>query len=101
MSTLFHNISELRTVSEAGTIKDGALLVDGDGVITWVGALNDLPQDLSAGIEKKIDLGGRAVLPGWGDSHTHMIFDGNPHGRRILFGRGYRHHHGSYPQCWA
>ena len=77
MSTLFHNISELRTVSDAGTIKDGALLVDGDGIITWVGALNDLPQDLSEGIEKKIDLGGRAVLPGWVDSHTHMIFDGN------------------------
>ncbi|MFW8572126.1 imidazolonepropionase [Corynebacterium pseudodiphtheriticum] len=77
MSTLFHNISELRTVSEAGTIKDGALLADGDGVITWVGALNDLPQDLSEAVEKKIDLGGRAVLPGWVDSHTHMIFDGN------------------------
>lgn len=77
MSTLFHNISELRTVSDAGTIKDGALLVDGDGVITWVGALNDLPYDLSEGVEKKIDLGGRAVLPGWVDSHTHMIFDGN------------------------
>ncbi|MDK4319971.1 MAG: imidazolonepropionase [Corynebacterium propinquum] len=77
MSTLFHNISELRTVSDAGTIKDGALLVDGNGIITWVGALNDLPQDLSEGVEKKIDLGGRAVLPGWVDSHTHMIFDGN------------------------
>lgn len=78
MSTLFTGISELRTVSDAGTINDAAIVVD-DGVIEWVGAREDLPQDVAAEISESdvVDLGGRAVLPGWVDSHTHMIFDGD------------------------
>ena len=77
MTQLFHNISELRTVSAAGTINNGALVADNDGVIVWVGAFDELPDEVAASVDKKIDLGGRAVLPGWVDSHTHMIFDGN------------------------
>lgn len=77
MTQLFHNISELRTVSAAGTINNGALVADNDGVIVWVGAIDELPDEVAASVDKKVDLGGRAVLPGWVDSHTHMIFDGN------------------------
>ncbi|SDS78132.1 imidazolonepropionase [Corynebacterium timonense] len=72
MSTLLTGISELRTVSELGTIKDAALLMDG-GVIEWVGVAAGAP----AGADDTVDLGGRAVLPGWVDSHTHMVFDGD------------------------
>ncbi|MGV0389741.1 imidazolonepropionase [Corynebacterium phoceense] len=75
MSTLFTGISELRTVSSAGTLADAALTV-ADGVITWVGSASDAPAQAPA-CEETIDLGGRAVLPGWVDSHTHMVFDGN------------------------
>lgn len=71
MATLFTGISELRTVSTLGTIKDAALIAR-DGVIEWVG-----PADQAPDAEVTIDLGGRAVLPGWVDSHTHMVFDGN------------------------
>lgn len=71
---LFTNISELRTVSDAGTIKDAALVEDG-GVIVWVGSASEVPSDYAAA--EHIDCGNRAVLPGWVDSHTHMIFDGN------------------------
>ncbi|WP_115685686.1 imidazolonepropionase [Corynebacterium senegalense] len=72
MSTLLTGISELRAVSELGTIKDAALLMDG-GVIEWVGPAAEAP----SGAEETVDLGGRAVLPGWVDSHTHMVFDGD------------------------
>lgn len=72
MSTLLTGISELRTVSELGTIKNAALLMN-DGVIEWVGAAADAPTDA----DDTVDLGGRAVLPGWVDSHTHMVFDGD------------------------
>lgn len=72
MSTLLTGISELRTVSELGTINNAALLMEG-GVIQWVGAAADAP----AGADETVDLGGRAVLPGWVDSHTHMVFDGD------------------------
>ncbi|MFR9829806.1 imidazolonepropionase [Corynebacterium striatum] len=71
MSTLFTGISELRTVSDAGTLNDAALVVT-DGTISWVG-----PADKAPAADDAVDLGGRAVLPGWVDSHTHMIFDGD------------------------
>ncbi|APT93736.1 imidazolonepropionase [Corynebacterium phocae] len=75
MSTLFTGISELRTVSKRGTIKDAAIVVE-DGQISWVGPQSGLVE-LDADFGEIIDLGGRAVLPGWVDSHTHMVFDGD------------------------
>lgn len=71
MSTLFTGISELHTVSEAGTPDDAAIVVT-DGVVSWVGQRSQAPA-----ADDIVDCGGRAVLPGWVDSHTHMIFDGD------------------------
>ena len=70
-AALFTNIGELRTVSDLGTLHDAALVAE-DGIITWVGAAADAPA-----CDTQVDLEGRAVLPGWVDSHTHMIFDGD------------------------
>ena len=70
-STLFTGISELHTVSERGVINNGAVIIQ-DGTIQWVGAANEAPA-----ADQAIDCGGRAVLPGWVDSHTHMIFAGD------------------------
>lgn len=69
-SVMFTGISELRTVAN-GTIEHAALAAE-DGVITWVGEATQAPD-----AEQVVDLGGRAVLPGWVDSHTHMVFDGD------------------------
>ena len=74
MSTFITGISELRTVSELGTIKDAAMLID-DGVVTWVGPADQAPEEAKQA--ETVDVEKRAVLPGWVDSHTHMVFDGN------------------------
>ncbi len=53
-------------------LRDGALLIR-DGLIAAVGArpeIESLPESRSA---EKIDVGGRVVLPGFVDSHTHLI----------------------------
>lgn len=71
MSTLFTGISELRTVSERGTLNDAAIIAQ-SGTIAWVGPASEAPA-----ADEQVDLGGRAVLPGWVDSHTHMVFDGD------------------------
>ncbi|MDY5839608.1 MAG: imidazolonepropionase [Corynebacterium camporealensis] len=73
-TTLFTGIAELRTVSDAGTLSDASLITT-DGIIDWVGQADELPDDYN--IDETIDLEGRTVLPGWVDSHTHMIFDGD------------------------
>lgn len=59
-------------LSNLGIIKDGALLVR-DGLIAAVGErakVEALPEVASA---QKIDLGGRVALPGFVDSHTHLV----------------------------
>lgn len=71
MSTLLTGISELRTVTEQGTLHNQALVIEG-GQIAWIG-----PEDAAPAADTRLDLGGRAMLPGWVDSHTHMIFDGD------------------------
>jgi imidazolonepropionase len=55
-------------------LSDGAL-VSRDGRIDWVGPTADLPP-LSPDAEV-IDATGQVVLPGFVDSHTHLIFAGS------------------------
>ncbi len=55
-------------------ITDGALLVK-DGIIDWVGAMDDLPA-LDEKNLKVIDANGCSVIPGFVDSHTHFVFGG-------------------------
>ncbi|MDO8645299.1 MAG: imidazolonepropionase [Candidatus Planktophila sp.] len=78
-STLITNIGQLVTNdpthdgTKLGLIKDGALLIE-DGVIAWAGPTSDAP---TKQIKKTIDAEGMCVLPGYVDSHTHMIFAGD------------------------
>ena len=59
-------------LSNLGIIRDGALLVR-DGLIAAAGPraqVEALPESRDA---EKVDVGGRVVLPGFVDSHTHLI----------------------------
>jgi imidazolonepropionase len=58
---------------ELGIIRDGALLIK-DGRIAAVGTRRELSKCADARRAKKLDLDGRVVLPGFVDSHTHLIF---------------------------
>ena len=71
MSTLITGIAELTTNEPGGPLRDAALVLDGDRVV-WVGAGRDAPAT-----DGRVDVGGRAVLPGWVDSHTHLVFAGD------------------------
>jgi len=78
-STLITNIGQLVTNdpthdgTKLGLINDAALLIE-DGVIAWAGANSQAP---TKHIKTHIDAEGMCVLPGYVDSHTHMIFDGD------------------------
>lgn len=78
MGTLFRNIGELFTNDPAwgdrfGIIRDAAVEFD-DGVITWVGEDSDCADRTPAEV---IDCAGNAVIPGFVDSHTHLVFAGD------------------------
>jgi imidazolonepropionase len=75
-STLLTNIGELVTNDPAaddllGAIAGAALVIEGSRV-AWVGPAADAPA-----ADEAIDLGGRAVLPGFVDSHSHLAFAGD------------------------
>ncbi|GGI94573.1 imidazolonepropionase [Pseudarthrobacter scleromae] len=72
MSTLITNIAELMTQDlEHRVLKDAAVVIEGER-IAWIGAAADAPA-----ADDVVDMGGRAVLPGWVDSHTHLLFAGD------------------------
>jgi imidazolonepropionase len=62
-----------RALADPGIIRDGAILVR-DGLIAAVGARRKIERLREARRARKMDLGGRVVLPGFVDSHTHLVF---------------------------
>ncbi|MCI4012199.1 imidazolonepropionase [Brevibacterium sp. ZH18] len=98
-------VNDLNTLGALNVIEDAAVLID-DGRILWsgpsaqvdtalldhLGERNSTPAEVvndddiengtltsaSAGVEvDTIDLGGKAVIPGFVDSHNHLIFAGD------------------------
>ena len=74
---LFANIGELTTndrtlgdESALGRLNNAAIVVDEHRVL-WVGATLDSPD-----ADELIDVDGAAVVPGFVDSHTHLVFFG-------------------------
>ncbi|GAA3844345.1 imidazolonepropionase [Saccharothrix violaceirubra] len=70
-STVITGIGELTTHSPLGRLSDAALVL-AEGRVAWVGRSADAPD-----ADVRVDVGGRAVLPGWVDSHTHLVFAGD------------------------
>jgi imidazolonepropionase len=61
-----------RALGELGIIRDGALLVS-DYRVVAVGPRRRIERLPKARRAEKLNLGGRVVLPGFVDSHTHLI----------------------------
>jgi imidazolonepropionase len=60
------------SLSSLGLVNDGALLVR-DGLIAALGTRAELEKLPEARAAERLDLGGRVALPGFVDSHTHLI----------------------------
>jgi len=76
-STVITGIGELVTNTPAGgqpgsfaAMSDAALVIEGDRV-AWTGPGASAPE-----ADDALDVGGRAVLPGFVDSHAHLVFAG-------------------------
>ena len=73
------NIGCLATCEDAGPqsdihpIKDAAMVWEGDTIV-WVGPASERPHAYDD--EEPLDAGGRLVIPGLVDCHTHLAFGG-------------------------
>lgn len=80
MSVLVTNIGSLVTndpslgTGPLGLLKDAALVTDDAGRIAWAGPSASLP---ASAADERVDAGGRAVIPGFVDSHAHPVFAGD------------------------
>ncbi len=75
-SLLLTGISSLVTNDPAhgdllGEVRDAALVIEGNQV-AWVGQRREAPS-----ADGSLELGGRAVIPGFVDSHAHLVFAGD------------------------
>lgn len=64
-----------KSMSDIGIIQDGCVVIE-DGVIADVGTTNDILGKYDVEKYRVIDASNKAVLPGFIDSHTHLIFGG-------------------------
>ena len=74
MTVVIDNIGELVTNDPAagagplGIIENASVVTDGE-VVLAIGPAG-------AAADERLDAGGRCVLPGFVDSHTHLVFAG-------------------------
>ncbi|MBT3164934.1 imidazolonepropionase [Streptomyces sp. Vc74B-19] len=71
IATLVTNDPSLRDSDPLGLLRDAAVVVEDDRVV-WTGASSQAPAT-----DNRVDAGGRAVLPGFVDSHSHLVFAGD------------------------
>jgi imidazolonepropionase len=75
-SLVITGIGELVTCDGTGPdqlgIRSKAAVAVEDDIIAWVGAASEAPA-----CDAVIDVGGRALIPGFVDSHSHLVFAGD------------------------
>jgi imidazolonepropionase len=78
IATVIDNIGELVTCdpsqgegSPLGILHDAALVIEA-GRVAWAG-----PSKAAPAADDRVDAAGRTVIPGFVDSHTHLVFDGD------------------------
>jgi len=68
---------DARLPAPYGLIEDAALVTGAGGDVVWVGPRAHVPQALSASATASHDLGGRLMMPGFIDCHTHLVYAGD------------------------
>ncbi|MET7858282.1 imidazolonepropionase [Streptomyces sp. NPDC005318] len=71
IASLVTNDPSLGDNSPLGLILDAAVVIEGDRIV-WTGESSKAPATDNA-----VDAGGRAVIPGFVDSHSHLLFAGD------------------------
>lgn len=71
IATLITNDPSLSDTDPLGTVRDAAVVIEGDRVV-WTGESSKAPAT-----DNRVDAAYRAVIPGFVDSHSHLVFAGD------------------------
>jgi imidazolonepropionase len=71
VSLLIRDVGRLVSYDDAAPVADAALVLDG-GVVAWSG-----PSSAAPACDEVLSAGGGCVVPGFVDSHTHLVFGGD------------------------
>ncbi|MFE9924906.1 imidazolonepropionase [Streptomyces sp. NPDC005774] len=71
IATLITNDPSLGDTSPLGQVRDAAVVIDGDRIV-WTGESSKAPAT-----DNRVDAAGRTVIPGFVDSHSHLVFAGD------------------------
>lgn len=75
MSLLISNIGSLITngteFADLNELSNAALVID-QGKVAWVG-----PSSAAPDCDERLDVAGACVIPGFVDSHSHLVFAGS------------------------
>ncbi|MEU1126251.1 imidazolonepropionase [Streptomyces sp. NPDC005899] len=71
IAALVTNDPSLDDGTPLGLIRDAAVVIEGDRVV-WTG-----PSSKAPATDNAVDAGGRAMIPGFVDSHSHLVFAGD------------------------
>jgi len=71
IATLITNDPSLSGTDPLGTVRNAAVVIEGDRVV-WTGGASKAPAT-----DNRVDADGRAVIPGFVDSHSHLVFAGD------------------------
>jgi imidazolonepropionase len=94
MLTILHHAAQLVGVASSGqcsSLTNGSLLIR-DGIVSWAGPAAEMPSVTEDERDVTwIDARGKVVLPGFIDSHTHLLFAGSrvAEFEQRLFGMSY------------
>ena len=83
MRTIFHNIGSLQTMDDNESITIGKSIIVKDNRIE---SIVESIEEFESSDAKLVDVGGRAIVPGFIDAHNHLIWAGdrfNEHNLRM------------------
>ena len=86
MRTIFHNIGSLQTMNEDALNLDGIKIIVNNNRIE---SITHSIEEFQSSDAKFVDVGGRAIVPGFIDAHNHLIWAGDRFNEHNLRMQGY------------
>ena len=86
MRTIFHNIGSLQTMNEDASNLDGIKIIVNNNRIE---SITHSIEEFQSSDAKFVDVGGRAIVPGFIDAHNHLIWAGDRFNEHNLRMQGY------------